>query len=140
MTRPMPRCHVTPFARSRDWPTVAAVDFDGVLHRYENWETDGPACPNEPLPGARMLLAGLASRFARVYVMTARSDLNPVKLWLIKHRLDEFVWGVTNTKVPADVYIDDRALFFPPNGDVGAVDDILTTLDLEWAQGVYAGQ
>lgn len=98
-----------------------AVDFDGVIHRYGKGWHDGTVY-DEPMPGAREALARIHQRY-RVVILTTRvnptlhggdAQLASVEAWLVRHG---FVKGehydeVTHEKVPALVYIDDRALHF----------------------------
>lgn len=98
-----------------------AVDFDGVIHRYGKGWHDGTVY-DEPMPGAREALARIHQRY-RVVILTTRvnpglhggdAQLASVEVWLERHG---FVKGehydeVTHEKVPALVYIDDRALHF----------------------------
>lgn len=98
-----------------------AVDFDGVIHRYGKGWHDGTIY-DEPMPGAREALARIHRRY-RVVILTTRvnptlhggdAQLASVEAWLERHG---FVKGehydeVTHEKVPALVYIDDRALHF----------------------------
>src|SRR5687767_3473124 len=98
-----------------------AVDFDGVIHRYGKGWHDGSVY-DEPMPGAREALARIHQRY-RVVILTTRvnpglhggdEQLASVEAWLERRG---FVKGehydeVTHEKVPALVYIDDRALHF----------------------------
>jgi hypothetical protein len=104
-------------------PKVVAVDFDGVVHACSQGYRDG-SIYDAPLPGA---IAGLRQLLRRhpVFIMTARGNLAEVAAWLKTHGLraelvpeQVHLWtrrgvlGVTNRKLPADVYVDDRAECF----------------------------
>jgi|WetSurMetagenome_2_1015567.scaffolds.fasta_scaffold165991_2 hypothetical protein len=88
---------------------TVAIDFDGVLHRYsKGW--NGGKCYDRPTDGALIAVKQLLRDGYDVVVVTARENLYPVEEWLYK-------WGfpdleVTNTKIPAIAYIDDRAVEF----------------------------
>ncbi|SRR5579884_25913 len=100
------------------------VDFDGVIHRYSKGWQDG-SIYDEPMPGAVEGLRALLARYA-VFVFTTRS-VHQVAEWLVPLgfgvRIDgdpdspEF-WNardilfVTNRKLAAVAYIDDRAVRF----------------------------
>lgn len=100
-----------------------AVDFDGVIHTYDRGWHDGTIYGDE-IPGAFAGLRTLLERHA-VFIFTARQP-EQVALWLAARggfavRLDgpELVfWNepdvllVTNRKLPALVYLDDRAVRF----------------------------
>lgn len=101
---------------------TVAVDFDGVIHAYSKGWQDG-SIYDEPMPGAIEALHALMKSYA-VFVHTTREP-GPVCDWLddhdieatFLHPLPEF-WNergvvlVTNRKLPAIAYIDDRAIRF----------------------------
>lgn len=105
-------------------PTIA-VDFDGVIHAYSKGWHDGTIY-DEPLPGAIEGLRKLQERYA-VFVFTSR-DVVQVAQWLIEREVwtvadlpfggqpafwnDQKIILVTNRKLPAVAYIDDRAVPF----------------------------
>lgn len=101
-----------------------AVDFDGVLHAYSLGWHDGTIY-DQPMPGAIEALRTLMDTYA-VFVHTTR-NVADVAVWLSRHggfvcvvnrRDDTAFWNdrtrllVTNRKLPAVAYIDDRALHF----------------------------
>jgi len=91
------------------WRRTIAVDFDGVIHAYGAGWLDG-TCYDLPVPGAKAALETLHSSGFRVVVFTTRQDLAAVATWLYFYNIpyDE----LTNKKVPALAYIDDRAVRF----------------------------
>lgn len=102
-----------------------AVDFDGVIHTYDKGWQDG-SIYGEFVPGAVPGLLKIMQRYA-VYVHTTRKP-RQVALWIERqsgHGIDcttrvpySGFWNergyllVTRRKLPALVYIDDRALLF----------------------------
>lgn len=100
-----------------------AVDFDGVIHSYERGWLDGTIY-GEPLPGALEALTELRKTYA-VFVHTTRWP-KQVAEWLAGHGVPTCVetglhfefWNdqtqvlVTNRKLPAVAYLDDRAVLF----------------------------
>jgi hypothetical protein len=102
-----------------------AVDFDGVVHRYSRGWHDG-SIYDEPVEGA---LEGLKSLMIEeaVFILTSR-DKWQVASWLREHGFHvtvdgppSYVWDfwnqrgvllVTNRKLPATSYLDDRAVRF----------------------------
>lgn len=84
------------------------VDFDGVLAQYDGWK--GPDSLGEPMPGARDFVQQL-SQDHNVVIHTTR-DVLAVSLWLGRHNFKDFIHKVTNQKVPAVAYVDDRAVCF----------------------------
>jgi hypothetical protein len=127
-------------------PTIA-VDFDGVIHAYSKGWSDG-SIYDPPLPGAIDGLRALMRRYA-VVVFTTRSPV-PVARWLQEQAPDldvrvdvpgdpdppEF-WDdqakvlVTNRKLPAVAYIDDRAVRF--------VSWVQTMVELQELEAIGAG-
>lgn len=101
-----------------------AVDHDGVIHQYsKGWHTGDIYDP--PMPGAAEALKALQKRYS-VFILTAR-PAKDVLDWCYIHFPDlQFClvpdgtkfWnsadhiGITNTKLPALAYIDDRAVRF----------------------------
>lgn len=113
-----------------------AVDFDGVIHRYSKGWDDGTIY-DPPVQGALGALHVLMKEHP-VFVFTSRNT-DQVSEWLrengfeaqpddgrFKHDLtwDGSFWNtmgtilVTNQKLAASVYIDDRALRFESWGQV----------------------
>lgn len=91
-----------------------AVDFDGVIHHYK--KTDGIAWRNatgDLIKDADVIIKKLKEMGYIVVVFTSRKDLDPVKEFLKRHFMDFL--RITNEKVKAAVYLDDRGLKF--NGD-----------------------
>lgn len=103
-----------------------AVDFDGVIHKYGNGWQDG-SIYDDPMPGAQDGLTELMRRDA-VFIHTSRypqsvatwianrfgitttwemEGARPITFWNDRGRL-----LVTDRKLPATVYIDDRGLRF----------------------------
>ena len=107
-------------------PTIA-VDFDGVIHDYYlgwfNKKIYGP-----PVPGAIEGLRRLMEIYA-VFIFTSR-DPEQVAGWLAGHGFEvttevpDVFWSernrllVTQRKLSAVAYIDDRAYRFTTWGDV----------------------
>jgi len=104
------------------------VDFNGVIHGYSKGWHDGTIY-DDPMPGAFKALSTLLDSFT-VFVFTAR-DLEPVAQWLTEQgQFEVYVdrpypsgawirfWNergkllVTNRKLPAVAYVDDRAIRF----------------------------
>lgn len=103
------------------------VDFDGVIHGYSRGWADG-SIYDPPLPGALDALRTLMDRFA-VFIFTSR-DPGQVAGWMSEHGFDTTIdvdgpqhpprtfWNeqgrllVTQRKLPAAVYVDDRAIRF----------------------------
>lgn len=104
-------------------PTIA-VDFDGVIHSYENGWADG-SIYGTAIPGSLVALSTLMATHA-VFIHTTR-DQDQVASWLNDRKMhaitdeeaghpdfwnDQTCLLVTSRKLPAIVYVDDRALRF----------------------------
>lgn len=104
--------------------SAVAVDFDGVIHAYSRGWADGTIY-DEPVPGAFSALHSLMSSYA-VFVHTTRNSAE-VADWItarsnipctVEVNPDAEFWNVrgellvTNRKLPAVAYIDDRAIRF----------------------------
>lgn len=108
---------------------TVAVDFDGVIHAYSRGWQDGTIY-DEPLPGALEGLTRLMRDYA-VFVHTTR-NAKQVARWIDERsgrgiecvtHISPLPWKrqfwnrqglllVTNRKLPAIAYIDDRAIRF----------------------------
>jgi hypothetical protein len=101
---------ITPIQPPRPLLPRGAVDFDGVIHDYyKGWQ--GGMIYGEPNLGTKLALTKLSKKYELV-VFTARHDLDAVRAWLRKHRLDQFFADVTNRKPVAAWYLDDRGMLF----------------------------
>jgi len=81
-------------------PRTLSIDFDGVIRHN---------LTKKPVEGAKRALAWLESKGCIIIISTANHDLNEVKRWCKKHKFD---YPITDKKVAATAYIDDRAIRF----------------------------
>ncbi len=88
------------------------IDLDGVLNDYGKEPFDEKYIP-QIKNGAKEFLEELSS-VAELYLFTSRNLLLSSK-WLIDNKIDIYFKDITNTKIPAHLYIDDRCICF--NGD-----------------------
>lgn len=98
-----------------------ALDFDGVIHAYSEGWRDG-SIYDDPVPGALEALRILLTKYC-VFIFTARNPAQ-VMAWLSVHGFavdsdnGSPTWNtpgvilVTNRKLPASIYVDDRGLRF----------------------------
>ena len=101
-----------------------AIDFDGVVHKYSKGWSDG-SLYDEPVDGAFDALKTLMRWGFAVYIHSTRKP-EDMQNWFAEHNFgtatqiiqDEVFWeaanilGLSNRKLPAIVYIDDRGLRF----------------------------
>ncbi len=85
------------------------IDLDGVLNEYGKEPFDENYIPKIK-QGAKEFLEEL-SKFGELYLFTSRNHLLCTK-WLIDNNLDIYFKDITNIKIPALLYIDDRSICF----------------------------
>ncbi len=85
---------------------TVAVDFDGVLAHVSGPFQYGRI--GAPRPEGLKLLRMLIEEGFHVAILTARKETDLVAKWLADQGFPGLL--VTNTKMPALVYLDDRAL------------------------------
>ena len=110
---------------------TVAIDFDGVIHKYSKGWQDGKIY-DDPIDGALDAIRELQREGYAVFILSTRSP-SKIKRWL-EDWTDEYdpmtfmrfsvvpfwkkfwsntrVVGITNRKLAAAVYIDDRAILF----------------------------
>lgn len=87
------------------------IDLDGVLNKY-NGNYDDNNIP-DIRDGAIEFLQNLSEN-AELYLFTTRNILLSEK-WLIENKIDKYFKDITNVKIPAFLYIDDRCICFRGN-------------------------
>lgn len=116
-------------AERRSTKSAIAVDFDGVIHKYSKGWSDG-TCYDVPVDGAEKALQKLVY-LHNVFILSSR-DPKQIQEWMKKNIEvateiipddmpfwnKEGVVGITQRKLPAIVYIDDRAIPFTSWPDV----------------------
>lgn len=94
---------------------TVAVDCDGVLHSYTTPWSAAKDIPDPPVAGAIDWLNGIHRHFD-VVIHTTRGDQEggneAVMMWLRNNGFTGPDLLVTSRKIPALVYIDDRAYRF----------------------------
>lgn len=121
---------------------TVAVDFDGVIHKYSRGWQHG-VIYDEPVAGAIEAVKEIMT-VEPVFVFTARDNLDDVAKWLSDrgiptittqewkalHQNHPTFWGsqdvvlITNRKLTARVYLDDRAVPFGAGGWDRAMEDL----------------
>ncbi len=117
-------------------PLTLSLGFDGVIHAYSKGWADG-SIYDIPIPGAIEFIGeAMWKHQFSIFVLSTRNS-NQIKEWfdktifkdkesLFKTKVipdDVEVWdekcvlGITNRKLKASVYIDDKALTFDGNFD-----------------------
>lgn len=108
---------------SRQIPFTVALDFDGVMARYDGWK--GEDVLGKPLDGLDLFLQRCSERGWHVVTHSVREAGRLVQ-WALGHNLDRYIAGYNvNPHAPenvkpgkpiAHVYVDDRGEPFPKNG------------------------
>ena len=107
-----------------------ALDFDGVIHKYSKGFHDG-SCYDEPNEGAEEIIKKLLKQY-NVFICSVR-DVHQIQDWMTKHMdittqiitEDSMFWttpnviGITNRKLAALAYVDDKGIRFTSWRDVG---------------------
>jgi len=88
-----------------------AIDFDGVIHKYSKGWQGLENAYDPPNDGTIEAIKKLKSMGFRLVIFSSRT-VSVIEEWLDKHQLSECFDEVTNTKIPARIYIDDRAYHF----------------------------
>jgi hypothetical protein len=107
-----------PLSNEAERQKTVCLDFDGVLSASDGPYARGHFGP--PVPQGFKLLRGLLDNGYQVVILTARKETDLVTLWLSNHGFPGMV--VTNHKIPAIAYIDDRAISWADDSDA---DDVL---------------
>jgi predicted secreted acid phosphatase len=106
-----------------------SLDFDGVIHQYSEGWKDG-SCYDNPMAGAFDFIKKQMQSGNKVFILSTRTPKQIVK-WLKKQKApfkfrkvrkkERNFWnelnvvGVTNRKLAAHIYIDDRGFLFQNN-------------------------
>ena len=102
------------------------IDLDGVLNVYKgNYNPD--EIP-EIKEGAMEFIEKLNEKFD-LYVFTTR-EKKLSEEWLKKYALNKYFKDVTNIKLPAYLYIDDRCICF--EGDYGKLLTEINNFEVFW--------
>ena len=102
------------------------LDFDGVIHSYSSgWQGSPEIINDPPVDNVREAIQELRKDY-RVVVLSSRSHqeggIPAMKKWLKKYNIE--VDDVVRNKVPATVYVDDRAINFDGVWDKHMIDRI----------------
>jgi hypothetical protein len=97
---------------------TVCCDFDGVIHSYIKPWTRPDVIPDPPVEGAIAWLNHLADNGNfQVVIMTTRATSSEgqsaIRNWLMRYGYKRAMTvDITDRKVPAIIYIDDRAMRF----------------------------
>lgn len=97
---------------------TVAVDFDGVIHSYTSPWAGADIISDPPVPGAIDWLNKIVNEY-NIVIFTTRGDQEESNKAVMQYIRDNGYVGpdllITSKKVPAYVYVDDRAWRFEGN-------------------------
>ncbi|MBR1908139.1 hypothetical protein IJ818_04300 [bacterium] len=103
------------------------IDLDGVLDNYTKYD-------NNKIPeiksGAKEFLENLSQDY-RLILFTTRNTKQATE-WLIKNKIDIYFYDVTNVKIPAKIYIDDRAIAINFKGNYEQTMEDIKNFNVYW--------
>lgn len=105
---------------------TVCIDFDGVMNTYDGWKGDDELF--QPREGLEDFLMKLSQHFKLVVLSTRNAK--KIWEWLFDHHLEIYIEDVTNEKVPAIAYLDDRGVCF--TGDFSAALEALLNFKTHW--------
>ncbi|MEK6902143.1 MAG: hypothetical protein AABX02_00970 [archaeon] len=92
--------------------TRICLDFDGVLSEYKGHK--GVHHHGPPIPGTKKFLQDLKKANIEIVVLTTKDARGSIMEWFKKNKLP-LPDAITDHKVPASAYVDDRAVYFDGN-------------------------
>lgn len=95
------------------------VDLNGVLDQYGGWQ-GLTSVGYPPAQGARTFLEKLHALGYRIVILSAWTG---ARAWIQRNGFGDLVDEVTDRKVPAIAYVDNRAMRF--DGDFDKVVDVI---------------
>lgn len=101
------------------------IDLDGVLNNYTKYDENSiPEIKN----GAKEFLQSLVQDYNLVLYTTRNSQM--ASKWLIDNNINMFFSDVTSVKLPAYIYLDDRAIQF--KGDYNSALNDIKNFKVYW--------
>ena len=99
------------FCKGKCYEKTIAIDLDGVFDKYTNYTDDIPPIKK----GAKEFIVKLSKYYDLILFTTRNSKL--ATEWLINNKIDKYFQNVTNVKMPAYIYLDDRSIQFKGDYD-----------------------
>lgn len=126
---------------------VLAVDFDGVMQKWKGWK--GKPTFTSFIDRCAMVkeFETIQSAGWKIVIWTARTDIQSIREWLLQFDIpfDEINYNpwapdnlITSRKIPADVYLDDRAIQF--NGEWEGMANKILNFKEWWGEEPFIGE
>jgi len=103
------------------------IDLDGVLNNYTCYDENNIPPIKD---GVREFLQKIYITNEYDIVLFTTRNLLLATMWLIENKIDKYFKDITNIKIPAYIYIDDRAIRF--NGDFIKLYDDIKNFNVYW--------
>ena len=94
-----------------DKKRTIAIDFDGVIHKYSQGFKGLMNAYDDPMEGAEVALTALKDAGKRLVILSSRPS-SVIEGWLEDRGLKKYFDEVSNFKIPASIYVDDRGYKF----------------------------
>lgn len=94
-----------------DKKRTVAIDFDGVIHRYSRGFQGLMNAYDDPMEGAEEAFKNLKAAGKRLVILSSRPAA-VIEKWLEERELKHYFDEISNFKIPANIYVDDRGYKF----------------------------
>ncbi len=111
---------------------LIAIDFDGVISEYRGWRGIGVFGP--VINGAKEAIETLKKNGHEILINTCRKEISLVESYLGRHQiLYDYInespknneLNLSPAKQCADVYIDDKGIYFDGSWDENFINSVL---------------
>ena len=117
------------FAKENFMKKTIAIDLDNVLNEYTKYTDNIPPIRK----GAKEFIIELSKEYNLV-LFTTRNSKKATE-WLQENKIDKYFTDVTNNKIPAYIYIDDRSIRF--EGEYDKIFEEIKDFNVYWEKPQY---